>query len=88
MVTVSSILVFLPINIFEGEIVYKNGLVSFKEQRPVSLYFISGLEYQNQTLKGIKDYYLLPKGIITAFLFIFCLPALISYRYYLGKREK
>lgn len=78
----------LPINIFDGEIVYKQGLVSFKEQRPLSLHFVSGLEYAENELKGIKDYYLLPKGYITAFLFIFCLPALVSYRIYLGKNRK
>lgn len=87
-IVVCCILFFLPLNIFDGEIVYKHGLVSFKEQRPLSLYFVSGIEYQNEPLKGVKDYYLLPKGIITAILFIFCLPALISYRYYLGKKDK
>ena len=77
----------LPINIFDGEIVYKQGLVSFKEQRPLSLHFISGLEYADNELKGIKNYYLLPKGYVTAFLFIFCFPALVAYRIYLGKNR-
>jgi hypothetical protein len=77
----------LPINIFDGEIVYKQGLVFIKEQRPLSLHFVSGLEYTDNELKGIKDYYLLPKGYITAFLFIFCLPALVAYRIYLGKNR-
>jgi len=32
---------------------------------------------------GIKEFYLLPSGILTAVIFIFGIPALIAYRIYL-----
>jgi hypothetical protein len=79
---------FLPINIFDGEIVYKQGLVTMKEKRPLSLYFVSGLEYSKAELKGVKDFYLVPKGYIMAVLFILGIPALVAYRVKLAQKNK
>lgn len=77
----------LPINIFDGEIVYQQGLQKIVEKRPLSLYFVSGLEYERAKLVGVKDFYLVPKGYFMAFLFIFCIPLLIAYRISLGKKN-
>jgi hypothetical protein len=77
----------LPINIFDGEIVYQQGIQKIVEQRPLSLYFISGLEYDKAQLVGVKEYYLLPKGYFMAFLFIFCIPLLLAFRVSLGKKN-
>ena len=54
-------LIFLlfPINIFDGEIIYNQGLVTMAEKRPLSLYFVSGLEYSKNELKGIQEFHLL-----------------------------
>lgn len=84
------LLIFLifPINLFEGEIIVENGLSTFKEIRPISLSYFVGLGYEPTDLIGIKDFYLLPKGYLTAFLIIFCLPALIAYRVSIGKKNK
>ena len=78
----------LPINIFDGEIIYQKGLVTMTEKRPLSLYFISGLEYSKSELKGIKEFHLLPKGYLMAFLFILGIPALTAYRVNLGFKNK
>ncbi len=78
----------LPINIFDGEIIYEKGLQKIVEKRPLSLYFVSGLEYDRAKLLGVKDYYLLPTGYMMAFLFVFCIPALTAYRVNLSKKNK
>ena len=85
----------LPINIFDGEVVKTKGLVSFTQSRPLSLYFVLGLEYSQNELKNnlfegyfIKDYYLLPKGIAMAFIFTIGIPALVAYRIFLGNKQK
>lgn len=82
------IFLLLPINIFDGEIIYQQGLVTMKEQRPLSLHFVAGLEYSPSDLKGIKEYHLLPKGYLMAALFILGLPALVAYRIKLGKKNQ
>ena len=58
------------------------------EKRPLSLYFVSGLEYSKGELKGIKEFHLLPKGYLMAILFIVGIPALTAYRVNLGYKNK
>ena len=77
-----------PINIFDGEIIYNQGLVTMAEKRPLSLYFVSGLEYSKDELKGVKEFHLLPKGYLMAFLFIIGIPALTAYRVNLGYKQR
>ena len=82
-----------PINIFDGEIVYQQGISVLKEMRPLSLHFVLGLEYSKSELANImpgytvKDYYLLPKGYAMAFIFIVGIPALLAYRVHLGNKR-
>jgi hypothetical protein len=73
-------LFLLPINLFDGEIVYK--------PRPLSLHFVSGLEYGKNLPKEIADYYLTPKGYIFAVLFILGIPSLLAYRIKIGQQKK
>lgn len=80
---IASILIFLPINIFDGEILYKKGIMQVVENRRLSLHFLFGLEGDISEIPTIKSVTLTTKGIILAILFIFCFPALISYRFYL-----
>ena len=81
-------LFLLPINLFDGEIVYKSGISTMVEPRPLSLHFVSGLEYGKNLPKEIAAYYLTPKGYIFAALFILGIPALIAYRIKIGKQKK
>lgn len=76
-------LCIFPINLFQGEIVYLNGLVEVTEQAPLSLSYFLGLGYNEVDMLDIKEFYLLPSGILTAVIFIFGIPALIAYRIYL-----
>ena len=81
-------LFLLPINLFDGAIVYKSGISTMVEPRPLSLHFVSGLEYGKNLPKEIADYYLTAKGYLFAALFILGLPALIAYRIKIGKQKK
>lgn len=81
-------LFLLPLNIFDGEIVYHSGISTIVEPRPLSLHFVSGIEYSGEKLAGVKDYYLTAKGMTLAILFIFGIPALITYRIFLKKDKK
>lgn len=83
MVLISLPLLLFPINLFSGEIVLQNGITELKEQAPLSLSYFIGMGLNEGDLDQVKDFYLLPKGWITALLFIVCIPALIAYRYYL-----
>lgn len=77
-----------PINLFDGEMVYKNGLVTDKIQCPISLSYFIGMGYDKTDMTGVKDFYLLPKGYAMAFIFILGIPALAAYRVYLGNKQK
>jgi hypothetical protein len=79
-------LFLLPINVFQGEIVYHSGISTIVEPRPLSLHFVSGLEYYGENLKGVQDYYLTARGWILAFIFIVGIPALVAYRMYLKRQ--
>ena len=81
-------LFLFPINLFDGEIVYISGISTMVEPRPLSLHFVSGLEYGKNLPKEIADYYLTQKGFIFAGLFILGFPALIAYRIHLRRQKK
>jgi hypothetical protein len=83
MICIALPLCLFPINLFQGEIVYMNGLVEVVEPAPLSLSYFLGLGYNEEDMVGIMDFHLLPSGILTAVIFIFGIPALIAYRIYL-----
>ncbi len=76
-----------PINIFDGEIIVGNELQNYTEKAPLSLSYFFGLGYNEEDMNIIKDFYLLPTGYLLAFLFIFGIPALLSYRIYLKQKK-
>lgn len=76
-------LCIFPINLFSGEIIQMNGLVEYKIQAPLSLSYFFGLGYKESDMLMFKDFYLLPAGYITAFIFIIGFPGLIAYRVHL-----
>lgn len=85
-VAIAAPLLLLPINVFQGEIVYHSGISTLVEPRPLSLYFVSGLEYYGEELKGVHNYYLTAQGWMLAFIFIIGIPALVAYRVYLKRQ--
>jgi hypothetical protein len=76
-----------PINIFDGEIIVGNELQNYTEKVPLSLSYFFGLGYNEEDMNIIKDFYLLPTGYLLAFIFIFGIPALLSYRIYLKQKK-
>lgn len=77
-----------PINLFDGEIVIKNGLQEITESRQLSLSYFIGIGYEKADMDIIKDFYLTPKGWIMAFIFIFGFPALFAYRLNARNKDK
>lgn len=77
----------IPINLFDGVIVLKNGIQEELIDTPLALSYFIGIGYSNEDLVGVKDFYLVPKGYMMAFLFIFCVPALAAYRVHLWKQK-
>lgn len=87
---VAAIFFLIPINLFDGEIVLENtnGVALQPIKTKLSLSYFIGIGASAEDLKGVKDFYLLPMGYFFAFLMIFGLPALISYRIYLKNQNK
>ncbi len=77
----------IPINLFDGVIVLKNGIQEELIDTPLALSYFISIGYSNEDMVGVKDFYLLPKGYVMAFIFIFCIPALTAYRVHLGKSK-
>ncbi len=90
-VIITFLLFFLiPITLFDGEIVFKDGAREWKQQANISLSYFIGIGAQPEELAriGVKDFYLLPKGYAVAFLVLFGFPGLIAYRIHLGKQKR
>jgi hypothetical protein len=73
-------LILFPINLFDGEIIYKNGVI---EQAPLSLSYFFGIGYEVSDMTSVASFHLVPKGYFLAIIFTIGLPALIAYRIYL-----
>ncbi len=78
----------LPINFFQGEIVYAQDLMEKKVQAPLSLSYFIGLGYHKTDMIGVKDFYLTAKGYLLAAILLFGIPGLIAYRIHLGKNSQ
>ncbi len=84
----SLLLFLLPINLFDGVIIYEKGLSEYKVNAPLSLSYFVGIGYDKKDMEGIVDFYLTWKGKLMVVLFLVGLPALIAYRFLLGKNKK
>jgi hypothetical protein len=78
----------IPINLFEGEIVFKIGENEVKETAKISLSYFIGIGAGPKETEGVLDFYLLPLGYFNAFLILIALPILISYRFFLSNEKK
>jgi hypothetical protein len=78
-------LFLLPLNLFNGEIVYQRALVEQKVAAPLSLSYFIGIGYDQQDMVGVKEFYLVKDGIILAVLFLIGIPAIIAYRFHLKR---
>jgi hypothetical protein len=78
-------LFLFPINLFQGVIVYQEGLVETTVEAPLSLSYFVGMGYNPDDLMGIKSFHLKPGGYVLATLLILGIPGLIAYRVNLRK---
>lgn len=78
-------LFLLPLNLFEGEIVYEQGISVQKIQAPLSLSYLIGIGYEESEMVGVKTFYLLPRGYFLAAIFLLGFPALLAYRAHLNR---
>jgi hypothetical protein len=85
---IAALLFLFPINLFDGEITYSSGLQEATVKAPLSLSYFIGLGYNEADMVDVKSFHLLPVGYLIAFLILFGLPALVSYRIYLGRMKK
>jgi hypothetical protein len=85
MILIALPLFLFPINLFQGVIVYQEGLVETIAEAPLSLSYFIGLGYSPDDLMGIKSFYLKPGGYLLATLLILGIPGLIAYRVNLRK---
>ena len=83
-VIILCLLFFLfAINLFDGQIVYQEGLKEIVLDTPLSLSYFIGLGYDEIDMKGVKSFYLTTKGIFMALIFILGFPALLVFRIHL-----
>ena len=89
-VMISFLLFFLiPLNLFEGEIVFQEGANIWKQKANIRLSYFVGIGADKEALTkiGVKDFYLLPKGYILAIIVLVGLPALIAFRNKIKNRK-
>lgn len=88
MLSIAAIFFLVPINLFDGEIVFEVNGVEFTEKAKLSLSYFIGIGANEEQTQSVKDFYLLPMGYLIAFLIIIVLPAIITYRVYLKNKQK
>ena len=84
----SAVLFFIPINLFEGEILFKVNGIEFKEKAKISLSYFIGIGASPSETKDVLNFYLLPFGYLNVFLMLLAFPSLISYRIFLADQKK
>ena len=84
----SAIFFLFPINLFDGEIVYEEGLRTWKEKAHIRLSYFIGIGAEKELIDqlGVKDFYLLPRGYILACILILGFPGIWAYRKYIRKK--
>jgi hypothetical protein len=87
---IAAILFLSPvaINLFDGEVEYKKGLVYFLEKRPLSLGYFIGIGYDPKDMDVVKSFRLLPTGYLLAGIMLVGIPGLIAYRIHLNRTTK
>ena len=85
---VAAIFFLIPINLFDGEIIFEVNGVEFTEKAKLSLSYFIGIGANEEQTQDVKDFYLLPMGYVIACLMLAVLPAIITYRVYLKNQKK
>lgn len=87
-VILSIILFTLPINIFDGQIDYKEPHREYTINARLSLSYFIGLGYDEADMEFVDAIRLTVKGWWMAIIFIFGFPGLLAYRLYLRAKKR
>ncbi len=79
----SALFFFVPINLFEGEIIFQENGKTWTQRANISLSYFIGVGASKEDLVGVKDFYLVTKGYLLACFMIVGFPAILAYRTYL-----
>lgn len=77
------ILFLIPINLFDGEIIYNVNGLEFTREARLSLSYFIGIGANPEQLKDVVEFHLTSKGIFLALIVTLGIPFLIAYRTYL-----
>lgn len=78
----------LPINLFDGVIVYKEGISTINVETQLSLSYFVGLGFDEADMTNVDTFYLTLKGKVMAVIFIFGFPSLLAVRMYSKASQK
>lgn len=84
---ISSILFFVPINLFDGEVHFNINGNKFVSETKMSLSYFIGLWLPAEQLKDVESFNLTKGGWALAIIFTIGFPALLAYRAYLKKTK-
>jgi len=82
----SAIFFLIPINLFDGEMVFEG--IAEPVQAKLSLSYFIGIGASKEETAGVLDFYLLPMGYFLAFLMLIALPVLIAYRVHVANQQQ
>lgn len=85
---VCTILFTLPLNLFDGEIVFARNDVEVVRPIKLSLSYFIGLWIDQHDLLDVKTFYLTGTGYLLVGLMTVGFPALITYRIWLTQQNK
>lgn len=80
---VAAILCCVPIELFDGEVVWKINDQEVVSKQSLSLSYFFGIGLGDTDLSSVRDFRLTAQGWMLVFIFIIGLPGLLSYRFYL-----
>lgn len=83
----SALFFFVPINLFEGEIIYEENGKTWTQRANISLSYFIGIGASKEDLIGVKDFNLTTKGYLLACFMIIGFPAILAYRTYLKNNK-
>lgn len=85
---VCTILFTMPINLFDGEVVFARNDVEVVRSIKLSLSYFIGLWIDQKDMLDVKTFYLTGTGYLLVGLMTVGFPALITYRVWLTQQNK
>jgi Zn-dependent protease len=82
----SAIFFLIPINLFDGEIVFRYNGVEFTERAKLSLSYFIGIGASAEETKDVVSFHLIGQGYLMVFLILGALPGLIAYRVHVANQ--